>query len=129
MPLIYEEDRQRIDEKIQRIVSGASRVETEIHRVIRPDGSIGWQEWTDQAIQDEHGNLIELQSVGRDITERKQAEKAVLESEQRYRALFEDMPIAIWEEDISLVKEHLEALKQQGVTDFRAYFAKQPDAV
>ena len=45
-----------------------------MHRVIKPDGSIGWQEWTDQPIRDETGKLVEFQSVGRDITERKRAE-------------------------------------------------------
>ena len=74
MPLIHEEDRQRIEEKIHRLISGASSVETDVHRVIKPDGSIGWQEWVDQTIRDENGELVELQSAGRDVTERKQAE-------------------------------------------------------
>jgi PAS domain-containing protein len=38
----------------------------------------GWQEWTDQAIRDDTGQLIEFQSVGRDITARKLAEESLL---------------------------------------------------
>ncbi len=45
------------------------------HRVQRPDGSVGWQEWTDRAVFDRDGVLIEIQSIGRDITERKHAEE------------------------------------------------------
>jgi PAS domain S-box-containing protein len=78
MPLIVQEDRHAVDEKISRLKSGAAKVETDIYRVIRPDGSIGWQEWTDQAIHDESENLVEFQSVGRDITERKHAEEIIL---------------------------------------------------
>jgi PAS domain S-box-containing protein len=70
-----EEDRPTVEEKISRLNSGASDIETETYHVIRPDGSTGWQEWTDTAIRDEWGRLIEIQSVGRDITERKRAEE------------------------------------------------------
>jgi len=68
------EDRPSVEEKISRLNSGAINIETEVHRVIKPDGSIAWQEWTDQAIRDAGGTLIEIQSVGRDITERRRNE-------------------------------------------------------
>lgn len=87
MPLIHEEDHPSVEDKIRRLLSGASSVETEVHRVIKPDGSIGWQEWTDQTICDENGNVVELQSVGRDVTERRQAEierQALLEIMQGF---------------------------------------------
>jgi signal transduction histidine kinase len=52
-----------------------------------PDGEILWQQWTDRAIFDETGRLKEIQSVGRDITREKLAEKALLESEKQLRYL------------------------------------------
>jgi len=64
-----------------------------------------------------------------DITERKQSEIALLEREARYRGLFEDSPIALREEDFSAVKQRLDALRQDGVTDFRAYLALHPEIV
>lgn len=70
-----EENRPDIEEKISRLNSGEAEIETEIYQFTRPDGSLGWQEWTDQAIRDEWGKLIEIQSVGRDITARKRAEE------------------------------------------------------
>jgi PAS domain S-box-containing protein len=88
MPLVAEEDRAAILEKISRLSSGMVRFETDTHRVIRPDGSIGWQEWIDQAIYDETGQVVEFQSVGRDVTERKRTEEALAVSEAELRALF-----------------------------------------
>jgi PAS domain S-box-containing protein len=56
-----------------------------LERIIHPDGNLRWHHWTNTAIFDNSGNLVEYQSVGRDITEQKQAELAQQESEERYR--------------------------------------------
>lgn len=48
------------------------------HRVILASGEVRWQQWTDRAIFDPEGQFVEFQSVGRDITERKQAEERLL---------------------------------------------------
>ena len=98
------------------------------YRFRRKDGSWLWIEST-------FTNLLTVKNVEaivinfRDVTERRRAERALLESERRYWALFEDTPIAIWEEDFSRIKQHLEQLKQAGVTDFRAYFTAHREAV
>jgi PAS domain S-box-containing protein len=64
------------------------------HQVIRPDGSLRWQFWTDTAVVDENGGVVTVQSVGLDITERKQAEDALRASEEKFRQFVEDAPIA-----------------------------------
>jgi PAS domain S-box-containing protein len=63
------------------------------------------------------------------ITVRKQIEESLRESEKRYHALFEDMPISIWEEDFSEAKKYLDSLKIQGITDLGAFFKANPDAL
>ena len=54
---------------------------------------------------------------------------AVRASEARYRGLFEDSPISLWEEDFSAVKQRLEALRKDGITDFQEYFTLHPEKV
>ncbi len=60
------------------------------HRIILPDGSVQWQRWSDRAIFDDRGEIVEYQSVGRDITGHKEVEEALRESEQKYRNVVED---------------------------------------
>ena len=60
------------------------------HRIIMPLGEIRWQRWSDRAIFDKDGRLVEYQSVGRDTTEKKQAEEALRDSEMRYRSVIEN---------------------------------------
>jgi PAS domain S-box-containing protein len=70
------------------------------HQVILPGGEIRWQRWTDHALFDKNGNLYQYQSVGIDITESKQKENALQESEERFRELAELMPETIFEADL-----------------------------
>ncbi|MBK9795994.1 MAG: PAS domain S-box protein [Holophagaceae bacterium] len=82
-----------------------------------------------------HASTYELEGqvftlvILRDISARKQAETVLRESEARFRAMFDDSPIGIWEEDFSEVKASFDALRHQGVTDFRAHFAEHPEEV
>lgn len=73
-PHILEEYREGIREKVRSLTPG-NPVATEMHQSISAGGKICWQEWTDRGIFDAHGTLVELQSTGRDITERKLAEE------------------------------------------------------
>jgi diguanylate cyclase (GGDEF)-like protein/PAS domain S-box-containing protein len=57
----------------------------------RADGQMGWTQWLNQGIFDAQGNLVEIQSVGRDITDLKLAERAARESESRYRLVAENI--------------------------------------
>jgi diguanylate cyclase (GGDEF)-like protein/PAS domain S-box-containing protein len=61
--------------------------------------------------------------------ELKRAEEARRQSELRYRYLFEDSPVSIWEEDFSCVNNYLKKLRENGVKDFKQYFDKNPKEI
>lgn len=44
------------------------------HSVTTPEGGLAWQEWTDRALFDRNGSLVEFQSIGRDITAKRKME-------------------------------------------------------
>lgn len=70
------------------------------HPVLKPNGEIGWQQWTDRAIFDKNSQLVEFQAVGRDISAQKQVETALRESEQRLLAIIDNSKAAIFLKDI-----------------------------
>lgn len=65
----------------------------------------------------------------RDISHQVKAEKVLQESEMRYRSLFEDSPISLWEEDFRYIKKEIDKLKLLGIKNFKEYFADQKEIV
>jgi PAS domain S-box-containing protein len=63
-------------------------VKIEVEQV-RKDGSIFWAESNVGATYDKKGNVIGIQGVTRDISDRKKAEQALKESEEMYRTFLD----------------------------------------
>ncbi len=58
-------------------------------RTLTKDG-YRWFAWIDKAINDENGKMKEVIGVARDITDKKLAEEALIQSEEKYRLLIEN---------------------------------------
>ncbi len=87
-PSIPKEDREMVRLHYQALTPEHPSAVIE-HRVLMPDGTIRWHWWRDIAIFDREGRVVEYQSMGKDITDRKEAQEALYRSENLYRALFD----------------------------------------
>jgi PAS domain S-box-containing protein len=67
--------------------------------VTRKDGSTVWIELISSPSIDSNGDWVGFQGVARDTTQRKNAEEALRESENRFRSYVELSPIGIFEAD------------------------------
>jgi PAS domain S-box-containing protein len=76
-----------------------SRVRTIEMEGFRKDGSRIWTEAKMSFLRDSTGQLAGVLGVSRDITDRKRAEQALRENEERYRQLFNHAPAGIYEVD------------------------------
>jgi PAS domain S-box-containing protein len=79
MPLIPQEDHDLVFRMLSSLNSAQPHLVYE-HRVFNAKGEVRWVEWSDRAIMDDHGGILEYQSVGRDVTERKDLQRRLMES-------------------------------------------------
>ncbi|MEA5625905.1 PAS domain S-box protein [Nostoc sp. UHCC 0251] len=85
-PVVFEEDQERVFSLVNSI-SLENPVITIENRAVACQG-VRWTQWIIRGIFDDQGAIVELQSVGRDITDRKRVEQALSENEQKFRAIF-----------------------------------------
>jgi PAS domain S-box-containing protein len=125
---IHPEDRARVGE----ILDGAIREKADFEwdfRAVLPNGTLKYIHAVGHPVLNASGDLVEFVGTNMDVTERKQAEAQLRESEQRYRYIFESTGVSIWEQDFSKVKVAIDELKSKGVRDFREYLAAHPEFV
>ncbi|MBH8562911.1 PAS domain S-box protein [Nostoc sp. CENA67] len=92
---VHPEDRDRIMEKLEQQRQGQA-TDTE-YRILRPDGSIRWIWDRGFVMQDEQGEIYSYGGVAEDITERKQAEDSLRQSEERLSLALEAGNIGVWD--------------------------------
>lgn len=94
LDLMTPEQRAQFIGQLTRLTSDSPTVTYEMSTTA-PDGRLVWEEWTDRALFDEAGRLIEYQSVGRDITRTKAFEATLTASAEELAQIADCMPIAM----------------------------------
>ena len=93
--LVVEKDRSQARQKFIKALK-SNKTYIREYRIRRKDGEIIWIEACSKIVCDEEGNIDFVTGSFLDVTERKRAEKALHESEQKYRSLFISGPNPIF---------------------------------
>ncbi|MHA2136278.1 MAG: PAS domain S-box protein, partial [Candidatus Thorarchaeota archaeon] len=87
--IIHPDDRKGISEHVRHLVEEKIPIDTEF-RVMGTEGDVKWIHALCEAVCDEEGEAVKITCVIENVTERKQAEQDLRESEEKYRAVFEE---------------------------------------
>lgn len=93
---IIPEDRAKFLEAVQRCSATGERYELEF-RICRPDGAIRWISDQGRPTLDDSGRVLRFRGVAQDVTERRHAERALRESEERLHLALETAELGVWE--------------------------------
>jgi diguanylate cyclase (GGDEF)-like protein/PAS domain S-box-containing protein len=93
---VYPEDREYFKETIKK----HGFVENFEHAAFRKDGTIFWVSVNARVALDNHGNVLHYEGTHVDITDRKLAQDALKASEERYRAIIENIGDGYYEVDL-----------------------------
>ncbi|QZZ19186.1 response regulator [Leptothermofonsia sichuanensis E412] len=96
LQLVHPEDRKALEQQQARTLEQDSEYNAE-YRIIWSDGSIHWVNSRGNVARDASGKPILLSGVTMDITERKRAELALQEAEEKYRSIFENAADGIFQ--------------------------------
>jgi PAS domain S-box-containing protein len=104
LPLVPEDDREIVTFSFQRLRPQEPLAHYD-YRAIMPEGQVRWQHCIVRAIFDEQGAISEYQAVSQDITERKAAEEALRQSEERVRTILNSMVDGVLSIDVQGIVE------------------------
>ena len=95
---IHDDDRDRVVKAVEDVLAKGGPYSEE-YRVILAGGGERWILARGRVEIDEDGRPTAFPGVAMDITERKRAEDALRESEQRFRAMADGLPFIVWVHD------------------------------
>ena len=93
-PLVHEDDRMPTLEAMKKLFDPPYTTYVE-QRAMTRDGW-RWLGWMDTAVFDEKGEITAIIGVGRDVTERRLTERALIESEKRLRTVVSNLPVIMF---------------------------------
>ncbi|MCT7997384.1 PAS domain S-box protein [Laspinema olomoucense] len=117
---VHPEEREHIQRRLMRQISEGTDFE-EIYRIVQPQGEIRWVRARSFPIQNPSGESYRFVGIAEDITDRKQAEEAVQESESTLRSFFNSASmlmgiIELYPEDILHLADNLASAQFFGTT-------------
>ncbi len=87
LPLVHQDDKEHTKNEMKKLFKPPYTCY--IEQRAKTKNGWKWLAWADKSILDEKGNIIEIIGVGRDITEKKIAEKLRIESEEKLNNIYQ----------------------------------------
>ena len=128
--MIHPEDRKRFDDNLRAYIEGIPEPQYEM-RIVRPDSTVRILLSLGEVERDAQGKPRCLFGIVQDITERKQAEEALRESEARLRAAMGSIADEIWftDEHGNIILVNDVAISNLGFDSREAFFQNITEAV
>ena len=101
LSLVHPEDQAIALDHWQRIVNGDSDNCNYELRMFKKDGTVIWTDVRGHAVRDYEGQVTHLFGATVDISERKQAQDALAQSERQLRTVLDALPVGVWFTDQS----------------------------
>lgn len=92
---LHDEDRDRVERELEAAIGEKRNFKTE-HRIVWPNGENRRLLVKGQAEYDQHGKPARMSGICLDITELRQTEEALYESEERFRQIAENIEAVLW---------------------------------
>lgn len=73
------------------------------------------------------GNSERYLCFARNISELSEARERLQEEKNRFRAIYEEAPVGLWEQDMSRARERVVSLIEDGVDDLESYLEDHPE--
>jgi PAS domain S-box-containing protein len=102
---------------------------------VYPKTGSPWQFGIHQCSHDRQWTEVEIRifrEIGRRLSDALTSllsYQSLQQSEERYRLVFENSPVSIWEEDFSDVKKFFNTLRKEGIIDLEGYLTQYPEVL
>ena len=127
----HPEDLQKDLNNLQKLQEEKIKEYSTEKRYFTKTGGTIWVNFTVSPLFKKDKKIATHIAIVEDISARKESEEIIKKSEIRFKSLFEDSPIPLWEEDFSEIKKHLEKLNliNENPQTLALYFKTHPDLV
>lgn len=98
--LLHPDEKEQALAYVQSFFDGSSGEYDTSFRLRHKDGSYRWIRSRAKAVRDKNGKVIRISGTHTDITERKLAQDALLKSELKFRAIFENSLVGMFRTDV-----------------------------